>query len=91
MPIYEYEREDGSVFEVMQKINDPALSVCPSTGQKVIKKISASLPIFNGSGFYKTDYCSNGNSAKSKSTESNSSDSKTETKPKSCGSGCGCH
>ncbi len=37
MPIYEYRREDGTTFEVMQSITEDALTVCPTTGQKVTK------------------------------------------------------
>ena len=33
MPIYEYRRPDGSTFEVMQKMSDPALTHDPETGE----------------------------------------------------------
>ena len=52
MPIYVYEREDGSTFEVIQRMSDDALTTCPDTGQKVQRQISASTPIFKGSGYY---------------------------------------
>lgn len=42
MPTYEYQREDGSTFEVVQSIKDDALEVCPETGQKVKRIITGS-------------------------------------------------
>lgn len=55
-PIYEYEREDGTFFELIQKIEEDALTICPTTGQKVKRLISAPNSHFKGSGFYCTDY-----------------------------------
>lgn len=99
MPIYVYEREDGTTFETIQRITEEALNVCPETGQKVIRQISASTPIFKGSGFYKTDYCGSSTASKkgseskkgADSTSSSEGSSGTESKPKGCGTGCGCH
>ena len=99
MPIYVYEREDGSTFEVIQRMSDDALTTCPDTGQKVQRQISASTPIFKGSGFYQTDYCSSSSNGASQSSSSSSSDSSSGSdssssksdKPKACGTGCGCH
>ena len=34
MPTYEYLREDDTVFDHVQRITEPALKVCPTTGQK---------------------------------------------------------
>lgn len=59
MPIYEYEREDGSRFDFNQKITDDPIKKCPTTGQKVRKVISkTSDPIFKKGcgGFYDCDY-----------------------------------
>jgi putative FmdB family regulatory protein len=56
MPLYEYEREDGTKFEVMQKLADSPLETCPETGQKVRRLISAVPSHFKGDGFYITDY-----------------------------------
>lgn len=57
MPTYTYRREDGSAFDIEQRITEEPLKVCPTTGQKVKRIIngSASL-VFKGSGFYLTDY-----------------------------------
>lgn len=56
MPTYVYRREDGSTFEVGQRITEEPLTVCPTTGQVVKRVISGSGLIFKGSGFYLTDY-----------------------------------
>lgn len=56
MPTYVYRREDGSTFEIQQRITDDPLLVDPETGQKVERVISGAGFIFKGSGFYLTDY-----------------------------------
>ncbi len=57
MPTYEYRREDGSTFEVIQGINDEPLETCPTTGQKVERIISGGAGVvYKGNGFYITDY-----------------------------------
>lgn len=56
MPLYEYEREDGTRFEYMQKLSEDPLEICPKTGQKVKRVISPVASHFKGSGFYETDY-----------------------------------
>ncbi|MEM8485478.1 MAG: zinc ribbon domain-containing protein [Bacteroidota bacterium] len=64
MPTYTYKREDGSVFEIDQRITADALEVCPTTGQKVKRIISGGAGlVFKGSGFYLTDYGKSGSSA----------------------------
>jgi len=56
MPIYEYRRQDGSTFEVMQKMSDPPLTSDPETG-KPVERVFAPVAIhFKGSGFHNTDY-----------------------------------
>ena len=56
MPIYEYRREDGSTFELMQAITDEPLAIDPETGQAVTRVLHAPAVHFKGSGFYNTDY-----------------------------------
>lgn len=75
MPTYEYEREDGTRFEHFQKITEDALTVCPTTGQKVERLISAGPGgfILKGSGWYKTDYGSSGSGGSSSSSSKNGS------------------
>lgn len=40
MPTYIYEREDGSLFELYQSMNDEKLTTCPTTGQPVTRLIT---------------------------------------------------
>ena len=57
MPTYVYKREDGTTFEIVQRITEPALETDPETGQKVRRIPSASAGlVFKGTGFYLTDY-----------------------------------
>lgn len=73
MPTYTYRREDGSTFEVFQKITDDPLEECPDTGQPVERVISGGQPpIFKGSGFYETDYKKNGGDSSATGQESGS-------------------
>lgn len=61
MPTYEYRREDGTTFEVFQRISEDPLTVDPETGQKVSRVIGGGAGlIFKGSGFYLTDYARKG-------------------------------
>lgn len=87
MPTYEYRREDGSVFEITQSINDDPLETCPTTGQPVKRIISGGGGVvYKGTGWYVTDYKNgshknNGTSEpktpeKNDSTESKAKDSK---------------
>ena len=41
MPLYVYEREDGSTVEIQHSIHDEALTVCPETGQKMERVLQA--------------------------------------------------
>lgn len=57
MPTYSYKREDGSVFDIMQRMSDPALTICPDTGQAVRRIISGGAGVvYKGEGWYVTDY-----------------------------------
>jgi putative FmdB family regulatory protein len=56
MPLYEYEREDGTRFELKQKITEDPLTTCPTTGQKVKRILFPVAAHFKGSGFYQNDY-----------------------------------
>jgi putative FmdB family regulatory protein len=76
MPTYEYRREDGTTFEVFQRMSDDPLTVDPETGQKVTRVIGGGTGlIFKGDGFYLTDYArkGKGGSASSPSTSGASS------------------
>ena len=62
MPTYEYEcLKCGQVFDVFQKITDEPLKRCPKCKGKIQRRIGAGAGIiFKGSGFYATDYRSDG-------------------------------
>lgn len=59
MPTYDYQcKQCGYTFETFQSMKDDALKVCPKCGQESLKRLigtGAGL-IFQGSGFYETDY-----------------------------------
>ena len=62
MPTYVYRREDGTLFEVFQKITEDPLTEDPETGQPVQRVISGGAGLqFKGSGFYLTDYARKAN------------------------------
>ncbi|GIV59016.1 zinc ribbon domain-containing protein [Rhodocaloribacter litoris] len=64
MPTYVYKRADGTTFEIEQRISEPALTTCPTTGQPVTRLITGGAGlIFKGNGFYLTDYARKGNGA----------------------------
>ena len=80
MPTYVYKREDGTTFEVMQRITEEPLEVCPTTGQKVTRVIGGGAGlIFKGNGFYLTDYARKNGSVSSGSSEKASPESKPST------------
>jgi putative FmdB family regulatory protein len=86
MPTYEYQREDGTRFEIEQRITEKPLAVCPTTGQKVKRLISGGAGlVFKGSGFYLTDYARKSSSPAT--SGSNSSESAAGSSDTSSGSG----
>ncbi len=87
MPTYEYKREDGTTFDIKQKMNDAPLTTCPDTGQKVKRVISGGGGVvYKGDGWYVTDYKNKGKkSASTPSThvsENHASESKAEAPKK---------
>lgn len=56
MPIYEYQRPDGTTFEVLQSFDDEPLTRDPQSGVPVRRVLHAPAVHFKGSGFYNTDY-----------------------------------
>lgn len=89
MPIYEYLCESCACdFEKLQKMSDPALTVCPECGKSSLKKlVSAAGFRLKGSGWYETDFKNKpksenkakkeGDSAKPKESSSKKSTSKS--------------
>jgi putative FmdB family regulatory protein len=83
MPTYEYKREDGTTFEIIQKMSEPALESCPTTGQKVKRIISGGGGVvYKGDGWYVTDYKNGGKKSAStppsESSDSGAPETKTE-------------
>jgi len=87
MPTYEYEcKKCGKTFDVFQSMKDEPLTVCPDKKCKgKVKRLigtGAGL-IFKGSGFYITDYRSEGyKQAAKKDSTSSSASSTSSSKPK---------
>lgn len=80
MPIYAYRCDEcGFAKDVLQKISDPVLTVCPSCGKSSFKKqVTAAGFQLKGTGWYVTDF--RGGSAPATGTApSTSSDSSTST------------
>ena len=78
MPIYEYRRQDGTTFEVLQKMSEPPLVADPETGEPVERVFAPVAIHFKGSGFHNTDYGTrkrNREKAAEKSSDAGSSSS----------------
>lgn len=64
MPIYEYVCEKcDKQMEIMQKITEAPLTVCPNCKGRLRKMISNTSFVLKGTGWYATDYASNKNSS----------------------------
>jgi putative FmdB family regulatory protein len=81
MPTYEYEcPRCPRVFEVKQRITEPALETCERCGGPIHRLLSAAPFILKGEGWYVTDYPSE---SRKKAKESTSSESASkESTPK---------
>ena len=90
MPIYDYKCSDCEhQIEVIQKINDEPMIVCPECSKRSLKKL-VSAPSFRlkGSGWYETDFktgkkkniSTKDERKNDKSKESSKSDSKKGSK-----------
>jgi len=78
VPFYEYRRQDGTTFEIMQKMVDPPLEVDPETGLPVTRVFHPIAVHFKGKGFYNTDY-----GTKKRAREKDAHDSATKQSEKS--------
>ena len=57
MPIYEYRCPNGHVFELLQRMGEPAPEVCEVCGEGPVERVLYPVAVhFKGSGFYTTDY-----------------------------------
>ena len=84
---YDYECEKcGHEFEVFQSMKDPRLTKCPQKGcrGKVQRKLGTGAGfVFKGSGFYITDYRSEGYKEAAKKDSAAAPESKSESKSES--------
>jgi len=48
VPVYVYRRDDGSIFEIEQRITADALVSCPTSGQKVERVLQGVHPALQG-------------------------------------------
>jgi putative FmdB family regulatory protein len=82
MPLYEYVCQDCKrKTEVLQRMKERPLRICPHCGGKLKKAFSAPAIQFKGSGFYTTDYARGTNAGKSGESPKASAESKSESKP----------
>jgi putative FmdB family regulatory protein len=78
MPTYEYEcPKCPRVFEVRQRITEPALETCDRCGGPIHRLLSAAPFILKGEGWYVTDYPSD---ARKKATSAESSGKESSAK-----------
>ena len=85
MPTYEYKCLDCDIqFDQFQSITEDAIEECPTCGGRVKRLIGAGAGlIFKGSGFYITDYRSEGYKESAKKDAESSSDGKKDKDSKS--------
>ena len=87
MPTYAYVCQNCQhEFDAFQSITAKPLRVCPACGQNALKRLigSGAGIIFKGSGFYCTDYRSDGYKSAARSdtgSKSKSGEKKPDTKP----------
>ena len=80
MPTYTYKREDGTTFDLQQKISADALTTCPTTGQTVKRVITGGGGVvYKGDGWYVTDYKNKGTNPASSSPSATDRNSSKET------------
>jgi putative FmdB family regulatory protein len=99
MPIYAYRCSAcGHAKDVLQKLSDPVLSVCPACGAEAFsKQLTAAGFQLKGSGWYVTDFKggSGGTSApataKAAEPAAASSSSSDAAPAAGCGGACACH
>lgn len=89
MPTYDYECDAcAHKFEHFQGINDPLLKKCPECNKPKLRRLigAGGAVMFKGTGFYQTDYRSEGYKQKAAAdkpsdSSSSSSSSSSESKP----------
>lgn len=93
MPIYEYRCEDcGFQKDVLQKVSDAPLSLCPSCGHETfVKAITAAGFQLKGSGWYATDFKSGASAKPAAASSESKTDSASTPSSTPCGGNCACH
>ena len=84
MPTYEYLCPAGHHFDLIQKMADKPKARCPQCGKQASRQISGGAGlVFKGSGFYITDYRSEGYKAAAKkdSDSAKPAAASSDTKP----------
>jgi putative FmdB family regulatory protein len=89
MPTYEYECQHCKhKFEKFQNMTDTPLKRCPKCRHKIKRLLGTGGGIiFKGSGFYETDYRSEGYAKKAKEERAAATSTKTDAKTESKGQG----
>jgi putative FmdB family regulatory protein len=89
MPLYEYLcNKCAKKTEVIQRVGETPLKVCPHCGGRLKKAISAPAIQFKGSGWYVTDYArgsKEGGGRKESESSGESKSEKSESKSESAG------
>lgn len=82
MPIYAYRCAScGHAQDVLQKISDPLLTVCPACGASTYEKqVTAAGFQLKGSGWYVTDFRDGGKKAAASSDAAKPAETTTEAK-----------
>jgi putative FmdB family regulatory protein len=79
MPTYEYTcRDCGHTFDIIQKMIEDTLTICPRCGGRLRKVFGAPAIAFKGSGFYATDH-GKGSKGRDETTDA-SAGTKADTK-----------
>ena len=86
MPTYEYRCDQcGHQFDELQSFKDEPLKVCPKCHQESLRRLfgTGAAILFKGSGFYETDYRSEGykKAAKAEQESTKNGSSGGESKP----------
>lgn len=92
MPIYAYRcGACGHSRDVLQKLSDAPLTVCPACGaEQFSKQITAAGFQLKGSGWYATDF-KGGGSTSAPAPSSASADTGASGPTPPCGGSCACH
>lgn len=84
MPTYDYRcNACDHEFELFQSMSDSAKRKCPECGKLKLERLigTGAAVIFKGSGFYETDYRSDGYKKAAKADKDGGSKSETDSKP----------